>query len=167
MGYRKYPILDEDAEIRLIGACRTPEERGLVKILLISGMHISSCVSLTRDNIKKRGSRHFLEWSRTKTRRGVPAQIPKDYLDDIVAYLSRPRRLTRQQHNNILRDIGERAGYDELAPMTFRHTLCVKLIRAGWAVPEIAQKLGCSHGVVVQNYAILREDQLLEMEGVE
>lgn len=113
---------------------------------LRGGMHISSCVSLTTDNIKKRGSRHFLEWSRTKTRCGVPAQIPKDYLDGITAYLSHPRRLTRQQHNNILKEIGERAGYDELAPMTFRHTLCVKLICAGWAVPEITQKLGVLPG---------------------
>jgi len=100
MGYRKYPILDEDAELRLLGACRTPEERGIVKILLISGMHISSCVSLTTDNIKKRGSRCFLEWSRTKTRRGGVQVLPRVVEDEDEARGagSDPKGLPRRHH---------------------------------------------------------------------
>jgi site-specific recombinase XerD len=164
MGQRKYPILDEHFEIKVLGACRDEIERGLIKVLLLSGMHIKDCVNLTESNIKKQGSKHYLQWARTKTSRGLQAPIRSDYLEDVRHYLNRPRRLSIKQHQRMIRSIGERAGYEELSPMSFRHSLCVKLIRAGWRVPEIAQRLGCTQGVVIQNYSILRSEELMEME---
>jgi site-specific recombinase XerD len=167
MGQRKFPVLDEDFELKIVGACKNAIERGLIKLLLASGMHIRDCVDLKRKDIKTEGSRRYVRWARTKTARGLQAPIRREDLEDILAYLDRRRKLSIRQHQLMIRDIGQKAGYEDVSPMTFRHTLCVKLIKGGWSIPEIAQRLGCTQDVVIQNYAILREDQLFERDTVE
>ena len=47
MGCTKFPILDDDFAVKMLGACYNDEERGIVTILDLNGMHISSVCSLT------------------------------------------------------------------------------------------------------------------------
>ena len=43
MGCTKYPILNQGFTLKMPGACRNDEERGLITVLDLTGMHVS-CV---------------------------------------------------------------------------------------------------------------------------
>ncbi len=126
-------------------------------------MHIS-CVSSDSDlpppKMVKRGSRHYVEWKRTKTKKTLSFQVPPEYREDIEVFLKDHRRKTRRHYYNKVGEFGDRAGYEEI-PNTFRHTKCVELLRKDYHPVEVAHKLGCTLDVVVRNYSQLREDQSL------
>ncbi|MHA1286545.1 MAG: tyrosine-type recombinase/integrase [Candidatus Thorarchaeota archaeon] len=161
MGETKYPVLDPNFPLKIIGACRDSEERGLMKILLLTGMHISSVCSLGSGNMINQGSKVYLKWKRPKTNKTLQVLVPKDYLEDIQGFIKGYRRKSRQQYFNMVRAIGGRAGYQDISPMTFRHTRCIRALEdEGYSIYELPHLLGCSLDVVVRNYTKLREDQL-------
>lgn len=161
MGVTKYPILDEDFLIKMLGSCRDDEERGLVLVLHITGAHTPSVCDLKPSNLKKQGSRTFIQWKRPKTKKTLQAQIPREHIKVIKAFLGM-RRKSRQHYFNVLGAIGDRAGYDDVSAMTFRHNRCLRaLTKEGYSIFEAPQVLGCTLDVVVRNYSKLREDQLM------
>jgi hypothetical protein len=164
MSQRKYPVLNESCtdidpqfKGRMLGACRAPYERGLVHILDLTGMHVSS---IQDAKLVKQGSRWQLEWARTKTRAGQGRTVPKEAVDDVKAYLEkRPR--SRQHLRRIVKQIGERAGYEGISPMTFRHNQCIKSLKRHHFNPiTAAQDMGCDFLVVLRNYSKLSDEQL-------
>ncbi len=67
MGCTKYPVLDDDFLLKTLGVCQDDEERGLVTILDLTGMHVSCLCSLSPEILIKQGNRTYLWWVRPKT----------------------------------------------------------------------------------------------------
>ena len=161
MGVTKYPVLDEDFLVKMLGSCSDDEERGLITILDLTGMHISSLCKLGPKSLKKQGSKTYLQWVRPKTKKTLQAQIPKDKVPLVETFL-KMRRKSRQHYHTLVTQIGNKAGYDDVSPMTFRHNRCLRaLTKEGYSIFEAPQVLGCTLDVVVRNYSKLREDQLM------
>lgn len=160
MGCTKYPVLDDDFTIKMLGVCRDAEERGTIAILDLTGMHVSSLCELDKDNLIKQGAKTYLRWVRPKTHKTLQALIPKEGIQTIKEFLS-CRRKSRQHYHALVKQIGIRAGYDDVSPMTFRHNRCLRgLTKEGYSIYEIPQVMGCTLDVAVRNYSKLREDQL-------
>lgn len=156
----KYPVLDENFLPKMIDAAEDEVQRGMIYILYYTGMHGSSLRELTPDSIKKEGSRVYLEWRRPKTNKTLRAQIPFSKIAPIEVFLFSKKKSLRW-YNHLLKTIGERAGYDGVSTMTFRHTRAVTALREGYSIYEIPHLMGCTLEVAARNYTKLREDQLM------
>jgi site-specific recombinase XerD len=164
---RKYGIADDAFLPRMIEQCKDDEERGLVYILYFSGMHGSVLTALSIENLKREGMNHYyLVWKRTKTKAYMEAPVPNDKVPIIESFLS-GRKKSLQWYNVLLHRIGERAGYDAVSTMTFRHTRCINLIKDGIPLPSVAQLMGCTEEVVMRNYGKYSELQKREMQKCE
>lgn len=160
MGCTKYPVLDDDFLIKMLGACVNEGERGLILILNITGMHVSSICVLSPRNLIRQGSKSYLKWKRPKTNKTLQSLIPKESMTPICEFLAM-RRNTRQHYHALVKQIGIRAGYQDISPMTFRHNRCLRaLTKEGYSIFEVPQVMGCTLDVAVRNYSKLREDQL-------
>jgi len=159
MGVTKFPVIDPDFILKVLGACRDEEERGLVRILDLTGMHVSSLCSLSPQSILKRGTKSYITWKRPKTNKTLEALIPPKMLPDIQGFTTKKRH-SRQHYLRMTREICRRAGYEGISPMTFRHNRCIRASKEGYSLMEIPQVMGCSLEVVIRNYSKLREDQL-------
>jgi integrase len=159
MSKQKFPVIDPDFLIKLLGVCRDDEERGLIQVLNLTGMHISSVCKLGPDNIIKRGAKTYITWIRPKTNRTLEALIPPSIEHDILGFTTHKRH-SRQHYLRMVKVIGLRAGYEGISPMTFRHNRCIRAFSEGYTLYEVPQVMGCSLEVVMRNYSKLREDQL-------
>jgi site-specific recombinase XerD len=145
----------------MLGVCKNDEQRGLVTVLDLTGMHVSSVCSLGPANLIRRGSKTYLTWVRPKTNKTLEALVPSDRIHTIENFL-KMRRKTRQFYHYLVKNIGISAGYDNISPMTFRHNLCVRTLTQSedlslFMVPQV---MGCSLDVVVRNYSKLHEDDI-------
>lgn len=166
MSKTKYPILDENFKLRMLAACKDEEEKGLILLLDLTGMHISSLCKLTPKNLLRQGNVTHIEWIRPKTNKTLPARIPDEDLETIQFFLKK-RRKSRQYYHQIVRRIGIKAGFDGVSPMTFRHNRCLRALNEeGYSIFEVPQIMGCTLDVAVRNYTKLREDQLFRDKGV-
>lgn len=165
-GGTKFPILDPDFKKKMLGSAETAEERGLIRILAVSGMHISSVMSLMGENIITIGDKKKLSWNRPKTHRYMEVTIPRRDLDEIVQFtkLTKRQRKSQSWYYRRIGAIAKDAGYDKVSSMTFRHTKCVDLLRKGWDMVFVADFLGCTVDVVRRNYSKMQAEQLYEME---
>jgi len=160
MGCTKYPILDDDFLVKMLGSCANDEQRGMVTVLELTGMHVSSLCSLSPDSMIRQGSKTYLRWVRPKTHKTLQALIPKESVGTVAAFL-KVRRKSRQYYHFLTNEIGEKAGYQDVSPMTFRHNRCLRgLTKEGYSIWEIPQVMGCTLDVAARNYSKLREDQL-------
>lgn len=161
MGRTKYPIMDSSFYPRMICACADDEERGLIAIFDLTGMHVSSLCSLSPENMIRQGSKTYLRWVRPKTNKTLQALVPKEHIRSIEKFL-KMRRKSRQFYHFLVKNIALRAGYEDVSPMTFRHNRCLRgLTKEGYTIFEIPQVMGCTLDVAVRNYSKLREDQLI------
>lgn len=179
MGVTKYPILDEAFNLKVLGACKDDEERGIVKLLILTGMHVSVLTGvdyiskktkkrvfrppLGPSNLVKQGPQNIIRWIRPKTTKTLESYIPKDDVEDIKAFLEMKHK-TRQHYFNMTKAIGERAGYDSVSPMTFRHNRCIRALtvenRQIWEVPHV---MGCTLDVAARNYS--KKKDLEQIQG--
>lgn len=148
----------------MIGACIDEQERGLIRILDLSGMHVSA---LRNVSIASRGNRNYLTWKRPKTNKTLEVLIPPDNLVDIQGFLAHKRH-HRTQYYRIVKQIGKKAGFEGLSPMTFRHNRCIRSIEAHQGnLFVVSQDMGCTWQVVVRNYSKLSEEQMEESKNEE
>lgn len=165
MGATKYPILDPDLKLKLLGACANDGERGLIALLWLTGMHV--CViskgkdkngnERPRPELVKEGSLTYIYWKRAKTGKRLREVVPKDLLPVIQAFLNE-RRKSQRHYFDLVRRIGERAGYEGMSPNTLRHSRCLRgLTVEGYTIYEMPHIMGCTLDVVVRNYAALKE----------
>ncbi len=170
----KYPIIDRDVRLKLLGACIDDEQRGLVLLLYNTGMHAACFCSprkgteYRRDQIRitREGGRHYISWSRAKTDKRLRVPIGKHDADAIKKFLAmRPK--TNKHYNDVLTRIGNRAGYDGVTCATMRHTFCIRALTPvdegglGLSFHEAAMVMGCTLEVLYRNYAQLRMDQIV------
>jgi hypothetical protein len=94
MGCTKYPVLDEAFYLRMMGACADDEERGLIAIFDLTGMHVSSMCELGPENLIKQGDKTYVRWVRPKTDKKLQALVPSDRIQTIEKFLQM-RRKTR------------------------------------------------------------------------
>lgn len=159
----KYPISDIPTfEAKMIANCYDASERGLIKILIRTGMHISCICALTPNDLKKKNTRLAISWKRPKTHKTMEFYLYKEDIDDIKAFLDpNSRRLKRKGYHCKIKNIGIRAGYDDIAPMTFRHNLCIKMMQKYRGdVNLVAQIMGCTPNVIYRNYAAYSQAQI-------
>lgn len=184
MGATKYPIIDRDVRLKMLGACRDEEQRGLVLLLYNTGMH-PSCFCSPRSKkgecrrsqvrVLKEGSKWYISWVRAKNGKSLKLPLPKDDAEPIRKFLEM-RAKTNKHYNEVLARIGERAGYDNVSCGTMRHTFCIRALTPigegglGLSFHEAAAIMGCTLEVLYRNYAQLRMDQVMfsdEREGTE
>jgi site-specific recombinase XerD len=164
MSCTKYPILDGAFDAKMIEACYDDVERGMVRLLSITGMHISSLCNLKTTSLSRRGVMTYIVWVRPKTNKTMEARIPKQFVSDVEAFL-RARRLGRVGYDDKIKVIAKRAGYEGISAMTFRHNRCIKAIQDHDGNPMlVAQVMGCSAEIVFRNYSKLSEQQLEDKE---
>lgn len=160
MGRTKYPVMDPDFYIKMMGACSNDEDRGIIAVLDLTGMHVSSLCSLGPESLIRQGSNRYIRWIRPKTNKNLQALVPPDRVQTIEKFL-KMRRKTRQYYHFLVKKIGMTAGYEDISPMTFRHNRCLRSLTVEemplFAVPQV---MGCSLDVVVRNYSKLHEDEL-------
>jgi integrase len=165
MGKIKYPVLDKDFILKMLGACLTDEQRAVIFILWLTGMHISSLMNLSKDSLKKMGDKYYLEWVRPKTKKTLRAEISKEYVPLVEKFLSMKKK-TRVHYWSIVKEIGKRAGYDDISPMTFRHTRCVRALMSiedggeGYSLFEVPHLMGTTPDVVARNYSQIPKEVL-------
>ena len=177
MGETKYFVMDDQFYIKMRGAAQVLREQGAVIILQHTGMHSSSLVSLELSNLRKEGKHHYLYWRAPKPQRlmrNLRAPIPKADVDVVREWIKRygakdgkPRRKTRTIHRWI-EEVGERAGFENVAPMTMRHQRIVTLMdKMNGNVRRVAALTGATYETIEKHYAqsdpaLFEDDDLLE-----
>ena len=161
----KYPVIEKDFILKMLGACINDEQRALIFILWASGMHISSAIKLEPKNLVTEGEKYYLEWIRPKTNKTLRIEIEKDYITLVRSFLE-IRKRSRIHYFLLIRHIGRRAGYDAISPMTFRHTRCVRALMKieeggeGYGLFEVPHLMGTTPDVVARNYSQIPREEL-------
>lgn len=163
---QKLAIFDPTEQAALLGACESDAE--YIPIFLMSrfGMHPSD-VSTAQDKFRFNGQ--FLEWRRAKNSRLRRELVPEDILPRLQKWLKQGRKLSRVGYNQLVHRVGTRVGHPEYSPLTLRHTFCLEELRRFMRqkppppdfIALVAQKMGCTREVVMQNYI-----DLMQWEGL-
>lgn len=152
----KYAIRDPTFYSKMRAAAWNEEVTGMLVILEHTGMHVSSLCELSPKSLLRRGDDNVLEWKRPKTNKTLNRSIPADDVGWVRAFLAKKRK-SRQHYHRIIKEVGKRAGYDGVSPMTYRHQRCLFLLRNGYEIWVVPQIMGCTFDVVLNNYAKLKE----------
>jgi hypothetical protein len=157
---KKFPEADPLFHQKVMGACQNDFERGLVIILRATGMHLSCLTSLTPKQMDMKGR---ISWHRPKTGRPMRATIPKgdrDLARDwIETFGGEGSTRSDRWVQYVIKDIGARAGFPDLSPMSFRVQRGCDLLDEGEPPHRVAHLLGCKLSTLEEHYAVLRADR--------
>jgi len=154
----KYPEPDsKEFYMTMRSATLNSYELGIVTILELTGMHVSALVSLTDENLKGQNIR----WRRPKTFENQTARVPKGDLPVVQGWILTygNGRRTDRAIRYALQRIGERVGFPDVSPMTYRHQRAVVLLDDGMSPHEVAHILGCTLGTLEKHYAQVKADR--------
>jgi len=155
-------IFEEKDQKALLGACESDNEFIPIWLMMRLGMHPSD-VSQARQKFKFEGN--WLMWKRAKNQKPRRELISRDIMPRLKRWLERGRKNSRVAYFQLVRRIGARGGHPEYSPMTLRHTYCLQELR-GFVhqkrppvdfIALVAQRMGCSREVVMQNYIDLTQ----------
>ena len=167
----KKPFSDEEIA-KLREACRDDREKSILELLLSSGMRVSELCGLDRDGMdfagrecevlgkgNKRRTCYFSAAAKLYTERYLESR------DDetpalFVAKASPHAALGKSGIENIVRDIGKRAGVTNVHPHRFRRTMATNNLRRGMKLEEIQQLLGHSNMDTTLIYAKVDKEML-------
>lgn len=148
----KLPYSDVEIDA-LRSACRTLKERALVEMLLASGVRVSELVSMEVTDID------FTDLS-VRVRHGKGDKERITYITDVCALHLRKYLLARTEQGTalfynknhkpiakdgiqfILKEIGKRAGVENVHPHRFRRTFASSLAERGMDIQEIQILMG-------------------------
>lgn len=166
-GGTKFPILDRDFRPKILNQCETQTDRGLIKLLFATGMHISAALEVTPESVLKEGKRKKVKWRRPKTERMLQVYLLPTDIEDIEfwAALSPTRKKSDTYWFRRIGELARNAGYDDVSTMTFRHTKCCTLLARGWPDSLVAAFLGCTVQVVQRNYSKMKEDEMYRLDA--
>lgn len=161
---KKHAITDEQVWHRIFRAARSisNEHWAVCIILKETGMHAQSLVRLERGNAQH----DKLRWERPKQQakqRWLQCPMTKELAFALEVFWRYPRR-TRQGYWKMVRQVGKLAGIPDLAPMTFRHSRAVMLLRSGMPLLYVEAAMGASAQVIKLAYGELTPEQLLEAQ---
>ena len=121
-------------------------------------MHVSSLYDLSINNLK--GSN--VVWRRPKTNEEMSASLTvneRNLAEYILLFEWDPPPSIRTIQRAV-KDVGARAGYYNVSPMTYRHTRACALLDRGWPYNEVASYMGCTWGVLERHYARLKVSRI-------
>lgn len=152
---------------KIKSACCQLRDLALSEFLYASGLRVSEVVSLDRTSIDFVTREATVIGKGGKERRFYLSEVCAEYLrqylnsrtDDNPALFagtkSPYRRLTKEGVEYIVKDLGQRAGVNNVHPHRFRRTLATDLVRKGVPIQDVAQILGHSDLRTTQVYVAL------------
>lgn len=160
---KKFPEPDPNFYKKVRAHATTDFQRGIVFILQATGMHLACLLSLKPNQMNTNG---HISWARTKTGRPMRAKVPKADRMTVRAWIGRygSNKRSASGVQKALRQVGARAGFPDVSPMTFRAQRAVRLLDEGEPYHEVAHLMGCSPGVLMANYAQLKEDRKVDRD---
>jgi integrase len=159
----KYGLTNKDLISRILKKAEKHSSfaNQTIKILYWTGMHPSSLLKIRIDSIYS----NTLTWRRPKTDKVLSAELNDGQIEVVKAFCLRKRKYSRSYLNQVIKEVGNKAGIKGLSPMTFRHTKCLELIQKYYKDPFMVQilmqKLGVSEAVLWKNYAQLKEVDMI------
>ena len=139
---------------RIRDACRTLRDRALVEFLYSTGCRVSECTALQVKDIDFRADELIVFGKGHKERVCYLNKIAKNYLREylrsrdaahdapLFCHTRLDARLTPRAVELILKDIGQRAGVENVHPHRFRRTFATDLWKAGVPVETIRILMG-------------------------
>lgn len=155
---------------KIKNACQSVRDIALTEFLYASGLRVSEVISLNRNNIDFVTREATVVGKGGKERKFYLSPICIEYIaqylstrTDINAALfvsskSPNTRLTKEGIELIVRNIGKRAGVENVHPHRFRRTLATDLVRKGVPIQDVAQILGHSDLRTTQVYVSLDQE---------
>jgi len=149
----KKPFTDEDVA-RMREALRDVREKAIFELLLSSGMRVSELCGLDRDAMDMHERECEVLGKGNKRRMCYFSAVAKLYLGQyletradsnpalFVGKSSPHNRLSVGAIEGMMRDVGKRAGVENVHPHRFRRTFATNKLRRGMKLEEIQQLLG-------------------------
>lgn len=148
----KIPPPDTDFERKMFEHCNTDEERLVLTVLGLTGIHVSCLSELTESNMQPSGDTFHLSWERPKTGLAMSTILTPESAEAIRPFLVLTKKAPIT-YWKMVRDIGNRAGFGGISPMTYRHLVCVRELDRGIPYPIVAQMLGTTIRTLERHYS--------------
>lgn len=103
-------------------------------------------------------------WGKAKSMPGRVCRVRvkhEDFKAAVEYFLPRPKK-SATWYAQLVKEAAVDAGMPWVSAMTFRKTRAWQLRRAGLSIEEVANALGCSQRLIVETYALLSSDDLLD-----
>lgn len=156
---RKKAIFDQNEQQRLLACCKTDTEFIIIWTFMNTGIHPSDFGKLKEKNID---DQNYLEYHRVKNDNPLSKLLSPKSVEKLKKFLrwnNRPK--SRTQLWQIVHNVGKRAGFSYLSPLTLRKTFCIELLRKYKDHPQcfdiVSKEMGCTREVVIQNYLDLQQ----------
>ena len=167
---------DPEFVARMRAEARGVMEAGTVAILAETGMHRSSLAALTPASLQPVGAapdrppRWFLYWVAPKAQRkerSLRARVPEADVPVVREWLGRCSGRTGDYYYRVVVEVGRRAGYPGVSPMTFRHQRVVALLRRGVDPVLVSHLTGATLATIEKHYAQAAPGLYADEEPVE
>lgn len=152
-------------------ACKTKKERALIEMLISTGVRVSELAEMDVQDVNMADlSVHIRHGKGGKERVSYTTEVCKLHLQKYL--LSRKDRMTALFCNRameritasgirfILKEIGKRAGVDNVHPHRFRRTFATSLAARGMAVQDIQRLLGHSNINTTMQYICINDSKV-------
>lgn len=155
---------------KIKNACNIIRDLALTEFLYASGLRVSEVISLNRDSIDFITREASVIGKGSKERKFYLSSVCCEYIaqylrtrtDDnaalFVSTKSPNSRLTKEGVELIVKNIGQKAGVDNVHPHRFRRTLATDLVRKGVPIQDVAKILGHSDLRTTQVYVSLDQE---------
>jgi len=165
----RLPYSDVDIE-KLKEACQSIRDKAMICFLLSTGCRISEVCALNRDDVDLLNKECIVLGKGNKERRvymdDISVMMLKRYLDertDDSEALFVGKGTERIQPGGVramLKNIGEKAGVENVHPHRFRRTLATNLINRGMPIQEVARVLGHEKVDTTMKYIYINDDSV-------
>lgn len=167
----KKSFTDEEI-VRLKDACRNIRDLALIELLNSSGIRVSELCSLNRDDIDLsnregvvfgKGAKERVIYFDADTKIHLENYLSKRIDDSPALFVSLRypyKRLQKSGVEILIKDIGVRAGVDDVYPHRFRRTLATNLINKGMPIEQVQQILGHNKIDTTLIYAIVNQNNV-------
>lgn len=167
----KPPFSDTEVDA-LRSACNTERERTMVETLISSGVRVEELCSINIIDVDlSRLSIHVKEGKGSKERITYMTEVCAMHLRNYLAHreddnpalfvsAKKKERITMGGIRYLFKQIGKRAGVDNVHPHRFRRTFATNLARRGMEIQMIAKLMGHSNLQTTMVYVSLDETRL-------
>ena len=151
-------------------ACRTLKERAIIEVLLATGIRVSELTDLRVDDLdfgslsvrvrNGKGAKGRTVYMTDLARQHVRAYLMnRDVLDNYLFLNRTGAQLAPGGVRHILKELGKRAGVDNVHPHRFRRTFATGLANRGMDIQEIRTLLGHSNINTTMEYVYTSDEK--------
>lgn len=157
---------------RLRTYCKNPKERAIIELLVTSGLRVSELAALDVSDLD------FAEKA-VRVRNGKGGKDRITYMNDVACihiksyleysknngssalfYNKNHERIRSGGIRHILKELGKRAGVDNVHPHRFRHTFASNLVARGMDIQQVQRLLGHSNINTTMGYVYTSDDMI-------